>query len=302
MSETLLTTPLDGLHRELGGKMVPFAGYAMPVRYPAGIMAEHRHVREQAGLFDVSHMGQVEIKGPGVAAWLETLVPGDIQGLKAGRTRYSVFTNAEGGILDDLMISKLAEDHLFLVVNAACKSADIAHMRAHLAPRLDVGSAGIPRPAGHSRPHGGQGGRRLVPGLGGDGLHVDRSLDHRGHRLFGDPFGLYRRGRVRDFGPRRSGRSPGPRPSGDRGRQADRLGRARFPAFGSRVVSVRLGHHHPDHPGRGRYRLDHRQAPPRTGRFPRRRKNLGAIGPRPGAPARRRPPERPRPRPAPIPR
>lgn len=129
----LLTTPLDSLHRELGGKMVPFAGYAMPVQYPAGIMAEHLHTRAEAGLFDVSHMGQVEIAGCGAAAALEALVPGDIVGLGLGRTRYTVLTNDQGGILDDLMVSKLAEDRLFVVVNAARKDADIAHMQANLA-------------------------------------------------------------------------------------------------------------------------------------------------------------------------
>jgi len=134
----LLTTPLDGLHRELGGKMVPFAGYAMPVQYPAGILAEHLHTRAAAGLFDVSHMGQVEITGPGVAAWLESLVPAEIQGLGLGRTRYSVFTNDQGGIEDDLMISRLGEERLFLVVNAACKQADIAHLQRHLAPGLTL--------------------------------------------------------------------------------------------------------------------------------------------------------------------
>ena len=134
----LLTTPLDALHRRLGGKMVPFAGYAMPVQYPAGILAEHLHVRAKAGLFDVSHMGQAEIAGPGAASWLETLVPGDIQGLGVGRTRYTVFTNGQGGILDDLMVSKLAEDRLFVVVNAACKQADIAHLRAHLPAGLTL--------------------------------------------------------------------------------------------------------------------------------------------------------------------
>ena len=134
----LLTTPLDGLNRELGGKMVPFAGYAMPVQYPAGILTEHLHTREAAGLFDVSHMGQATIEGAGAAKWLESLVPGDIQGLGLGRTRYSVFTDAKGGILDDLMISRLTEDKLFLVVNAACKTADIAHLKAHLPAGLSL--------------------------------------------------------------------------------------------------------------------------------------------------------------------
>lgn len=134
----LLTTPLDALHRELGGKMVPFAGYAMPVQYPAGILAEHLHTRAQAGLFDVSHMGQVEITGAGCAAALEALVPGDIQGLPVGRTRYTVFTDGNGGILDDLMVSKLAEDKLFVVVNAACKVQDFAHLQAGLAGKAEL--------------------------------------------------------------------------------------------------------------------------------------------------------------------
>lgn len=134
MSDTpLLTTPLDSLHRQLGAKMVPFAGYAMPVQYPLGVLGEHLHTRAACGLFDVSHMGQALLEGDGVAALLETLVPGDILGLGLGRTRYSVFTNDQGGILDDLMISKLAEDKLFLVVNAACKDADFAHLETALA-------------------------------------------------------------------------------------------------------------------------------------------------------------------------
>ncbi|MBI5162406.1 MAG: glycine cleavage system aminomethyltransferase GcvT [Magnetospirillum sp.] len=138
-SETsLLTTPLDSLHRALGGKMVPFAGYAMPVQYPAGILTEHLHTRKDAGLFDVSHMGQVTLEGDDPAAALEELVPGDIAGLGEGRTRYTVFTNEAGGILDDLMVSKLSPTKLFLVVNAACKDADFAHLAARLGGRLAV--------------------------------------------------------------------------------------------------------------------------------------------------------------------
>ncbi|RKQ68301.1 glycine cleavage system aminomethyltransferase GcvT [Oceanibaculum indicum] len=130
-ADTLLTTPLNALHRELGGKMVEFAGYEMPVQYPAGIMAEHLHTRDKAGLFDVSHMGQVKLSGEGADKALETLVPGEIQALKPGRQRYTLFTNEQGGILDDLMVTRF-NDHLFLVVNAACKTQDIEHMRAHL--------------------------------------------------------------------------------------------------------------------------------------------------------------------------
>lgn len=134
----LLTVPLDALHRQLGGKMVPFAGYSMPVQYPAGVMTEHLHTRAEAGLFDVSHMGQVEITGVDCARWLETLVPGDMVGLGIGKTRYTVFTNDMGGIQDDLMVSKLGEDHLFLVINAACKHADFAHMKAAIGDKVQM--------------------------------------------------------------------------------------------------------------------------------------------------------------------
>ncbi|MBI1243570.1 MAG: glycine cleavage system aminomethyltransferase GcvT [Alphaproteobacteria bacterium] len=133
----LKKTVLHALHVELGAKMVPFGGYDMPVQYPAGILAEHNHTRAAAGLFDVSHMGQVTLHGPDAADALETLVPGDIRALKEGATRYSMFTNAEGGILDDLMITNRG-DRLFLVVNAGCKEADIAHMRSAIGGRTKI--------------------------------------------------------------------------------------------------------------------------------------------------------------------
>ena len=126
-----LPTPLLALHRELGGKLVDFAGYLLPVQYPAGIMAEHKQCRAAAALFDVSHMGQVELKGAAADAALERLVPGELQKLAVGRQRYTFFTNDAGGILDDLIVARLP-DRLFVVVNAACKTADIAHLRAHL--------------------------------------------------------------------------------------------------------------------------------------------------------------------------
>ncbi len=127
----LLKTALYDLHVELGAKMVPFAGYDMPVQYPLGVKGEHLHTRAKAGLFDVSHMGQVRLTGEHRVAELEKLVPGDIAILKPGRTRYSAFTNDDGTILDDLMITN-AGDSLFLVINAACKDDDIVHMRANL--------------------------------------------------------------------------------------------------------------------------------------------------------------------------
>lgn len=136
----LLRTPLFDLHLELGGKMVPFADYEMPVQYPAGIMAEHNHTRAKAGLFDVSHMGQVILRGAdvaAVAAALETLIPMDVLDLPEGRQRYGLFLNDAGGILDDLMFANRG-DHLFLVVNAACKAQDVAHLKAALEPAVTV--------------------------------------------------------------------------------------------------------------------------------------------------------------------
>ncbi|HJV87052.1 MAG TPA: glycine cleavage system aminomethyltransferase GcvT [Noviherbaspirillum sp.] len=136
-SQALARTPLYNLHLELGARMVPFAGYEMPVQYPAGVLKEHNHTRAQAGLFDVSHMGQVRLSGVGAAAALESLVPVDVVDLPLNFQRYAMFTNEQGGILDDLMISN-GGDHLFLVVNAACKQQDVAHMKKHLAGRCQV--------------------------------------------------------------------------------------------------------------------------------------------------------------------
>ncbi|MBK1657145.1 glycine cleavage system aminomethyltransferase GcvT [Paracraurococcus ruber] len=134
-SDSLLETPLAGLHRALGARMVPFAGYAMPVQYPAGIMAEHLQCRSGAALFDVSHMGQAEILGEGAAAALEQLTPADLQGLKPHRQRYALLTTMAGGIFDDCMVANLG-DRLFLVVNASRKAEDFALVEAALPPGL----------------------------------------------------------------------------------------------------------------------------------------------------------------------
>ena len=129
-------TPLFDLHIELGAKMVPFAGYELPVQYPLGVMEEHLHTRSAAGLFDVSHMGQVVVwpksgKYEDAALALESLVPVNVLGLGEKRQRYAMFTNEAGGIEDDLMLANMG-DHIFVVVNAACKEADIARMQTHL--------------------------------------------------------------------------------------------------------------------------------------------------------------------------
>jgi len=131
---TLLKTPLHDLHLRLGARMVPFAGYAMPLQYTGGILAEHRQCRESAALFDVSHMGQIRLVGEGADAALESLVPMDILGLGLNRQRYALFTNPEGGILDDLMVVRRKND-LLLVVNAANKAADLRHLATHIGHR-----------------------------------------------------------------------------------------------------------------------------------------------------------------------
>jgi aminomethyltransferase len=136
----LLKTPLHALHLSLGARMVPFAGYDMPVQYPAGVMKEHLLTRSLCGLFDVSHMGQVLIRAKSgrledAALALERLIPVDLLGLKPGRQRYGFFTNDQGGILDDLMVSNRG-DHFYMVVNASCKEADFKHMQDHLSDVL----------------------------------------------------------------------------------------------------------------------------------------------------------------------
>ncbi len=138
-------TPLHSRHVDLGAKMVPFAGYDMPVQYPTGIMTEHKHTRDAAGLFDVSHMGQCMLKGPDhetTARALEAMTPGDFLSLERGQQRYTQFTNADGGILDDLMVTRPAaagsDGHLFLVVNAACKDQDFERLQANMPEAVSV--------------------------------------------------------------------------------------------------------------------------------------------------------------------
>jgi aminomethyltransferase len=169
LADPLLKTPLHDLHVELGARMVPFAGYSMPVQYPAGLMAEHLHTRSAAGLFDVSHMGQLRLVGPDAAAALETLIPMDVIDLAVGRQRYGLLLNDAGGIIDDLMFFNLGDDNggdrsvagppqdasappggsephavgkrggnIFVIVNGACKVGDIAHIRQKISTRCEV--------------------------------------------------------------------------------------------------------------------------------------------------------------------
>ncbi len=139
--QPLLHTPLHDLHVELGARMVPFAGYSMPVQYPAGVMAEHLQTRAAAGLFDVSHMGQLRLVGPDAAAAFESLMPVDVVDLAVGKQRYGLLLNEAGGILDDLMFVNRDPAHggdIFVIVNGACKAADIAHIQAVIGSRCDV--------------------------------------------------------------------------------------------------------------------------------------------------------------------
>ena len=144
-SDSLLQTPLYDLHVSLGARMVPFAGYSMAVQYPSGLMAEHHHTRNAAGLFDVSHMGQLRLVGPDAAAALETLIPMDVIDLPAGKQRYGLLLNDDGGIIDDLMFVNRGYANggdIFVIVNGACKAGDIAHIQSKIGTRCQV----IPMP------------------------------------------------------------------------------------------------------------------------------------------------------------
>ena len=140
--DALFNVPLNDLHVALGARMVPFAGYSMPVQYPAGLMAEHKHTRTAAGLFDVSHMGQLRLIGPDAAAALESLLPVDVIDLPVGKQRYGLLLNENGGIIDDLMFFRKTPDEIFVIVNGACKVNDIAHIQAKIGTRCQV----IPMP------------------------------------------------------------------------------------------------------------------------------------------------------------
>jgi aminomethyltransferase len=162
--DQLLRTPLHALHLELGARMVPFAGYSMPVQYPAGLMAEHRHTRDAAGLFDVSHMGQLRLAGADAAAAFESLMPVDVIGLPEGKQRYGLLLTEEGTIIDDLMFVNRGS-HIFVIVNGACKTGDIAHMKSRIGSRCDV----IPMPErallALQGPKAVEALQRLVPGV-----------------------------------------------------------------------------------------------------------------------------------------
>ena len=136
-SAALLQTPLNALHLEMGARMVPFAGYSMPVQYPSGLVTEHHHTRNAAGLFDVSHMGQLTLSGPDAAAAFESLMPVDVIGLGVNKQRYGLLLTDEGGIIDDLMFVNRGHD-IFVIVNGACKHGDLAHIVERIGGRCTV--------------------------------------------------------------------------------------------------------------------------------------------------------------------
>ena len=233
IESALKRTPLHDLHLELGAKMVPFAGYDMPVQYPTGILTEHLQTRAPGGAVRRLAYGPAaphgEARGGSLAAALERVVTSDIAGLAPGRTRYALFTNESGGILDDLMVTNTG-DHLILVVNAACKEADEAHLRAHISEEVEIENLATRALLALQGPAAvealGAAGARLP----GDALHDRRLLDHRGGTLLRHPLGLYRRGRLRDLRARRCRRGAGAAPAGHAGGEAHRPRRAGFPA------------------------------------------------------------------------
>lgn len=182
-SSDLLTTPLFAVHQKRGARMVPFAGYAMPVQYPQGLMAEHLHTRKAAGLFDVSHMGQLLLRGPGAAAALESLMPVDVIDLGLHKQRYGLLLDEQGGILDDLMFVNRGED-LFLIVNGACKAADIAHIQKTIGQRCEV----IPLPdralLALQGPQAVNVLERLLPGVSALVFMTGNHFDWQGHALY----------------------------------------------------------------------------------------------------------------------
>ena len=244
--ENLQTTPLTAEHEALGARMVPFAGYLMPVQYPSGILAEHTHTRDKAGLFDVSHMGQAWLKGPDhetTARALETLVPADIVSLQPGQQRYTQLLNDDGGIIDDLMVARSAlpntQGRLYLVVNASRKAIDFAHLKARLPDTVTVEE--LPQWAllALQGPRAEAALETIVPGVAalqfmqgapfefdGSGIYVTRSgyTGEDGYEIT-----------VRNDAAQGLWRAA----AGTPGCAADRTWRARFTAPGSRAVIVR---------------------------------------------------------------
>ena len=268
--------PLDAWHRAKGARMVEFAGYWMPVQYE-GIIAEHLWTRESAGLFDVSHMGQLNVSGEGWAQALEALLPGDISALKAGRVRYSLLLAEDGGILDDLMVTN-AGDHGYLVVNGATKWDDIGHLREHLPDEItlshldEAALLALQGPEGGGKCWRGPGFRERSR-IGR--LPWDLTFMQAGPYLWGEvPLGISRSGYTGEDGfeisvPAEHARCAGRCAVRPAGGQAHRPWRARFAAAGGGAAALWPRSDRGDRSGQRRVVIRHLQAPPRRRRLSR---------------------------------
>ena len=197
MTETLLKTPLYERHVQNGGKMVPFAGYELPVQYETGVMREHRAVREDAGLFDVSHMGEVTFRGPDALANLQNLLCNDFTTLQDGRVRYSPMLNTQGGVIDDVLVYRKAENDYLMVVNAANRHKDVAHIYIHRFGNVEIDRYFRYRmPAGPAGPQGGSDCTNHHQPDSRPVLQLHRQRNHRGHALPVKPHRVHRRGRL----------------------------------------------------------------------------------------------------------
>jgi aminomethyltransferase len=183
-SSELLITPLHNLHLELGARMVPFAGHSMPVQYPDGLMTEHLHTRSEAGLFDVSHMGQLLLRGKNAAQAFESLIPMDVVDLSVGKQRYGLLTNDSGGIIDDLMFIKHSNEEIFVIVNGACKTGDIAHIQSHIGNQCDVQPLPNQALLALQGPKAVQALERVLPGVAALVFMTGSSFAWQGHTLF----------------------------------------------------------------------------------------------------------------------
>jgi aminomethyltransferase len=181
--EELKKTPLHALHLELGARMVPFAGYSMPVQYPAGVMAEHLHTRAGAGLFDVSHMGQLRLSGADAAAAFESLMPVDVIDLPVHKQRYGLLLTDEGTIIDDLMFVNRG-DHLFVIINGACKEGDVAHLRAKIGTRCEITTMPQHALLALQGPKAVDALSRVVPGVDQLVFMTGAAFQWQGHELF----------------------------------------------------------------------------------------------------------------------
>ena len=245
----LKSLPLEDLHKAAGARFGGFAGWSMPLTYPAGVMKEHLHTREHAGLFDISHMKLFELAGPGATALLDRACPLNSAAIELTQSKYTFFLTEQAGIIDDLIVTRLAADRFMVVANAGNAAADEAHLKS-LARDFDVTVTPLDRvflalqgPAAASV--------LLGIGIETDALTFMHGVELQA-RLVHEPLGLYRRGRVRDRPARCRCTGAGRRADGGRARHVDRPCRPRQPAARGRALPARPGHHRRHRPRLGR--------------------------------------------------